>query len=69
MEKDNITVRFESFEEIEERQKERLENIQDWNNAMSGTGTGYETTLAEELGTNSLPYMGIVHGKRIIFKS
>lgn len=64
------SVKFESFEEIDEERNKNLENIQNWNNAMRvGNGSVYKTTLAEELGTDNLPYMGIVHGKRIIFES
>lgn len=54
MERDNITVKFKTFEEIEEEQKKHLENIQNWNNSIRGNGV-CQPTYSEEMKLNGNP--------------
>ena len=54
MEKDNITVKVETFEENEEEQQKHLQYIQNWNNAMRGNGV-CQPTYAEEMNLKGDP--------------
>ncbi|MVX64931.1 hypothetical protein GKZ28_14645 [Clostridium chromiireducens] len=47
MDKDNTTVKVESFEDIRKEQEKRLESIKEWNAAMNGNK--YQPTVAEEM--------------------
>lgn len=50
----NTRVKFETFEEVDERQKKQLEKIKDWNDAMRGSEV-CQPTYTEEMNLNGDP--------------
>lgn len=49
--KDNTTVGFKSFEDIRQKNEERLKNINDCNNGLRSSGN-YQPTITEEMKLN-----------------